>query len=99
MLNHQGDPKVLMFGHRIDSCPFGQQQFFGIQRVHSGSLCKELLVERRKYNMSVEPTIKHAAQQQSMTYTALRDVSPMLASQSGLDTAEDTMGVTATKIT
>ena len=34
-----------------------------------------------------------------MTYTALRDVSPMLASQSGLDTAEDTMGVTATKIT
>ena len=32
------------------------------------------------------------------TYTALRDVSPMLASRSGLDTAEDTMEVIATKI-
>lgn len=32
------------------------------------------------------------------TYTALRDVSPMLASRSGLDTSEDTMGVVATKI-
>lgn len=32
------------------------------------------------------------------TYTALRDVSPMLASRSGLDTAEDTMAVIATKI-
>jgi hypothetical protein len=32
------------------------------------------------------------------TYTALRDVSPMLASRSGLDTSEDTMEVVATKI-
>lgn len=32
------------------------------------------------------------------TYTALRDVSPMLASRSGLDTVEDTMAVVATKI-
>ena len=32
------------------------------------------------------------------TYTALRDVSPMLASRSGLDTSEDTMKVIATKI-
>lgn len=32
------------------------------------------------------------------TYTALRDVSPMLASRSGLDTSEDTMEVIATKI-
>jgi hypothetical protein len=32
------------------------------------------------------------------TYAALRDVSPMLASRSGLDTAEDTMAVIATKI-
>ncbi|MNK83902.1 hypothetical protein D3C87_1037350 [compost metagenome] len=32
------------------------------------------------------------------TYAALRDVSPMLASRSGLDTLEDTMAVIATKI-
>ncbi|WP_235276341.1 toll/interleukin-1 receptor domain-containing protein [Methylotenera sp. N17] len=32
------------------------------------------------------------------TYTALRDVSPMLASRSGLDTSEDTMTVISTKI-
>lgn len=32
------------------------------------------------------------------TYTELRDVSPMLASRSGLDTSEDTMAVVATKI-
>lgn len=32
------------------------------------------------------------------TYTALNDVSPMLASRSGLDTSEDTMAVIATKI-
>jgi len=32
------------------------------------------------------------------TYTALREVSPMLASRSGLDTSEDTMPVIATKI-
>ncbi|MBU5637982.1 toll/interleukin-1 receptor domain-containing protein [Geomonas sp. Red69] len=32
------------------------------------------------------------------TYTALRDISPMLASRSGLDTSEDTMTVIATKI-
>ena len=32
------------------------------------------------------------------TYTALRDVSPMLASRSGLDTSEDTMTAIATKI-
>ncbi len=32
------------------------------------------------------------------TYTALRDVSPMLASRSGLDTSEDGMAVVATKI-
>jgi len=32
------------------------------------------------------------------TYTALRDVSPMLASRSGLDTSEDSMGGVATKI-
>lgn len=32
------------------------------------------------------------------TYSALRDVSPMLASRSGLDTSEDTMSVVATKI-
>lgn len=32
------------------------------------------------------------------TYTALRDVSPMLASRSGLDTSEDTMTVIAAKI-
>lgn len=32
------------------------------------------------------------------TYVALRDVSPMLASRSGLDTSEDTMSVIATKI-
>jgi hypothetical protein len=32
------------------------------------------------------------------TYTALREVSPMLASRSGLDTSEDTMTVIATKI-
>lgn len=32
------------------------------------------------------------------TYSALRDVSPMLASRSGLDTSEDTMAVVATKI-
>lgn len=32
------------------------------------------------------------------TYAALRDISPMLASRSGLDTSEDTMMVIATKI-
>lgn len=32
------------------------------------------------------------------TYEALRDVSPLLASRSGLDTAEDSMAVIATKI-
>lgn len=32
------------------------------------------------------------------TYTALRDVSPMLASRSGLDTSEDSMAAVATKI-
>lgn len=32
------------------------------------------------------------------TYTELRDVSPMLASRSGLDTSEDSMTVIATKI-
>jgi len=32
------------------------------------------------------------------TYTALREVSPMFASRSGLDTSEDTMEVVATKI-
>lgn len=32
------------------------------------------------------------------TYAALREVSPMLASRSGLDTSEDTMTVVATKI-
>jgi hypothetical protein len=32
------------------------------------------------------------------TYSALREVSPMLASRSGLDTSEDTMAVVATKI-
>lgn len=32
------------------------------------------------------------------TYSALRDVSPMLASRSGLDTSEDTMAVVARKI-
>ena len=32
------------------------------------------------------------------TYTALNDVSPMLASRSGLDTSEDTMAAVATKI-
>lgn len=32
------------------------------------------------------------------TYTALRDVSPMLASRSGLDTSEDTMAAIAKKI-
>lgn len=32
------------------------------------------------------------------TYSALRDVSPMLASRSGLDTSEDPMSVVATKI-
>lgn len=32
------------------------------------------------------------------TYTALRNVSPMLASRNGLDTSEDTMAVVATKI-
>ena len=32
------------------------------------------------------------------TYTALRDVSPMLASRGGLDTSEDSMAVVATKI-
>lgn len=32
------------------------------------------------------------------TYTALRDVSPMLASRSGLDTSEEAMTVVATKI-
>ncbi|MEK7883344.1 toll/interleukin-1 receptor domain-containing protein [Methyloversatilis sp. NSM2] len=32
------------------------------------------------------------------TYAALRDVSPMLASRSGLDTSEDTMTVIASKI-
>lgn len=32
------------------------------------------------------------------TYSALRDVSPMLASRSGLDTSEDTMGIVAKKI-
>ena len=32
------------------------------------------------------------------TYAALRDVSPLLASRSGLDTSEDTMTVIATKI-
>jgi hypothetical protein len=32
------------------------------------------------------------------TYEALRNVSPMLASRSGLDTAEDSMAVVAQKI-
>ncbi|WP_203787576.1 toll/interleukin-1 receptor domain-containing protein [Aquipseudomonas alcaligenes] len=32
------------------------------------------------------------------TYTELRDVSPLLASRSGLDTSEDSMSVVATKI-
>jgi hypothetical protein len=32
------------------------------------------------------------------TYAALRDVSPMLASRTGLDTAEDSMAVVAAKI-
>jgi hypothetical protein len=31
MLNHPGDPKVLMFGHRIDCGPFGQRQFLGFR--------------------------------------------------------------------
>jgi len=31
-------------------------------------------------------------------YTAPREVSPMLASRSGLDTSEDTMAAIATKI-
>lgn len=34
----------------------------------------------------------------STTYAALREVSPMLASRSGLDTSEDTMSVVAAKI-
>lgn len=32
------------------------------------------------------------------TYVALRDISPLLASRSGLDTAEDSMAVVARKI-
>ena len=32
------------------------------------------------------------------TYEALRDVSPMLASRSGLDTSEDTLEIVAEKI-
>ena len=32
------------------------------------------------------------------TYVALRNVSPLLASRSGLDTGEDTMSVVAAKI-
>lgn len=32
------------------------------------------------------------------TYASLREVSPMLASRSGLDTSEDSMSVIATKI-
>lgn len=32
------------------------------------------------------------------TYSALREVSPMLASRSGLDTSEDSMAVVAKKI-
>ncbi|HHK9835854.1 toll/interleukin-1 receptor domain-containing protein, partial [Klebsiella pneumoniae] len=32
------------------------------------------------------------------TYEALRNVSPLLASRSGLDTGEDTLAVVATKI-
>jgi len=32
------------------------------------------------------------------TYTALREISPMLASRIGLDTSEDSMNVVATKI-
>lgn len=32
------------------------------------------------------------------TYEALRDVSPMLASRTGLDTAEDSMSEVAAKI-
>ena len=28
------DQKVLLLGHRLHRRPFGQQQFFGVQRVH-----------------------------------------------------------------
>ncbi len=32
---HPADQKVLLFGDGFDSSPLGQQQFFGVQRVHA----------------------------------------------------------------
>ena len=34
-LNHPTDLKVLLFGDGFDRSPLGQQQFFGVQRVHA----------------------------------------------------------------
>jgi hypothetical protein len=34
-LNHSADQKVLLFGDGYDGGPLGQQQFFGVQRVHA----------------------------------------------------------------
>jgi hypothetical protein len=33
-LDHPADQKRLLFGQGFDRRPFGQQQFFGVQRVH-----------------------------------------------------------------
>ena len=43
MLNHPCDPKVLMFGHRIDSCPLGQRQFLGFRGLMRK--CSQRLVD------------------------------------------------------
>jgi hypothetical protein len=34
-LNDLADQNVLLFGNRLDSSPFGQPQFFGVQRVRA----------------------------------------------------------------
>ena len=34
-LNHTADQKVLLFGDGCDRSPLGQQQFFGVQRIHA----------------------------------------------------------------
>jgi hypothetical protein len=33
-LNHPADQEVLLFGYGPYGSPFGQQKFFGVQRVH-----------------------------------------------------------------
>jgi hypothetical protein len=36
--DHPTDQEVLLFGHGLDCCQLGQQQFSGVQRVHIGQI-------------------------------------------------------------